>query len=581
MPRLLVRAKNHDRERSLGWLAVAWMEALVLHGRGDVTGQPIVMGDEYTGFIVDCYAVGEDGRRLYDSAFISRPKGCDKSGLAARIDLFEALGPCRTLRDEGGDAVFAEGGEVYRDPYGLGFEYVYSPGEPMGRHVQSPMIRCMATEEGQTGNVYDSVHYNLTEGPLSAVLDRADDAGLTRIMLPRKAGPRGGSIIPSTSGAASKDGGLETHASFDETHLYTTPELQRMYATVTRNLGKRRKIAETWFLESTTMYNPSQQSVAKETFKLAGLIQEGKVKRERLLLDHRWGSVAPEDLGDEKKLRAGLVDSYGDAAEWVDIDGLVDDILDPRSEVTDSIRYFLNDQATSESAWMDAFEWSARSVETLAEAGEVIPPPKKGDIITLGFDGSRSRVRGITDATALIATRVGDGLQWELGVWEQPRGLTAWEVPVAEVEATIDETFRDFSVVAFFADPAKWETRVAAWEAKYGKRLAVKSSDRHPIEWWMTGSSAQRTVRVLEQYRNAVIDGEMSHVDSPALTRHILAAHMKPSRSGVQIGKENPSSDRKIDAAVAAVLSWQARTAALAAGVGTKRRSSFVPSRIR
>lgn len=581
MPRLLVRARVHDRNRSLGWLAVAWMEALVLHGRGDVTGMPIVMGDEYTGFIVDCYAVAEDGRRLYDSAFISRPKGCDKSGLAARIDLFEALGPCRTLRTDGGEPVFATGGEIYRDPYGLGFEYEYSPGEPMGRHVQSPMIRCMATEEGQTGNVYDSVHYNLTEGPLAGALDRSDDAGLTRVMLPRTTGPRGGSIIPSTSGAASKDGGLETHASFDETHLYITPELRRMYATVGRNLGKRRKIAETWFLESTTMYAPGQQSVAEETFKLAKLIQEGKTKRERLLLDHRWGSVAPDDLGDEKALRGGLVDSYGDATEWVDVDALVDDILDPRSDVTDSIRYFLNDQSTAENAWMDAFEWSARSVETLAQDGEIVPPPKKGDVIALGFDGSRSRVRGITDATAVIATRVNDGLQWELGVWEQPRGITAWEVPVAEVEACIDEAFRDFTVVAFFADPAKWETRVAAWEAKYAKRLLVKSSDRHPIEWWMTGSASQRTVRALEQYRNAVLDGEMSHLDSPVLTRHILAARMLPTRTGVQIGKDNPSSDRKIDAAVAAVISWQARTAALAAGAGVKRRSAFVPSRIR
>jgi hypothetical protein len=36
----------------------------------------------------------------------------------------------------------------------------------MGQHVRTPYIRCMATEEGQTGNVYDSVYYNLTEGPV-------------------------------------------------------------------------------------------------------------------------------------------------------------------------------------------------------------------------------------------------------------------------------------------------------------------------------------------------------------------------------------------------------------------------------
>ena len=35
------------------------------------------------------------GGLLYDSAFLSRPKGCDKSGLAARFALFEGMGPCR------------------------------------------------------------------------------------------------------------------------------------------------------------------------------------------------------------------------------------------------------------------------------------------------------------------------------------------------------------------------------------------------------------------------------------------------------------------------------------------------------
>src|SRR5690606_15951761 len=148
----------------------------------------------------------ENTHRLYDSAFLSRPKGCDKSGLGGRFALFEALGPCRF-------AGWAEGGETYEDPWGLGFQYVYEPGEPMGRHVTAPFIRCMATEEGQTGNVYDTVLLNLTDedAPLSQIPGL--DAGLTRIYL-----PGGGEIRPSTASSASKDGGLETFVVFDETH---------------------------------------------------------------------------------------------------------------------------------------------------------------------------------------------------------------------------------------------------------------------------------------------------------------------------------------------------------------------------
>lgn len=77
MPRTLVLAPAHDRRRSLGWLCTAWCEYLVRHGPGAVKGRPVQHGDEYTGFLVDCYALGDDPQnthRLYDSAFFSRPK---------------------------------------------------------------------------------------------------------------------------------------------------------------------------------------------------------------------------------------------------------------------------------------------------------------------------------------------------------------------------------------------------------------------------------------------------------------------------------------------------------------------------
>src|SRR5690606_1322071 len=142
--------------RSLGRLAVAWMEHFCLHGPGDVQGEPVRLSDELAGFTADCYSLDAEGRRLYDSVFFSRPKGCDKSGHAARIAMFEALGPCRF-------AGWASGGETF---LWLDFRYLYLPGEPMGRPVTYPFIRCLATEEGQTGNTYDAIFYNLREGPL-------------------------------------------------------------------------------------------------------------------------------------------------------------------------------------------------------------------------------------------------------------------------------------------------------------------------------------------------------------------------------------------------------------------------------
>lgn len=555
MPRTLVRAPEHDRNRSLGWLAVAWMEFFCRHGPGDVQGQPVRHGDEFTGFLVDCYALDADGRQMYDSAFFSRPKGSDKSGLGGRLALFEALGPCRF-------AGWAEGGEVYEDPWGLGFRYVYEPGEPMGRPVTAPYIRCMATEEGQTGNVYDTVYFNLTddESPLSHV--PGVDAGLTRIYL-----PGGGEITPSTASSASKDGGKETFVVFDETHLYNQSELRRMYNTVTRNMRKRKKIAGTWFLETTTMFAAGEDSIAEATYKLAEQIQEGRSRRSRLMYDHRWGEC--EDLSAEDQLRAAILESFGEAIEWNDIDAIVDEFYDTRKDPVDSRRYFLNASTATSDAWLAPHEWSAcLNVEKVVA---------DGDRITLGFDGSRHRNRGVADATALVGCRVSDGHLFEIAVWEQPQGPAGddWWVPTEEVEAAVRSAFNRWKVVAFYADPAAdWRSYVAGWEADYGRRLRVKSSQKHPIEWWM--NRAYLVVRALAQFHSAVVNGELSHDGSFALTRHVLNARRRPSRSGLQIAKENPDSPRKIDAAVAATLAWQARLDALAKGMDRKSASGRV-----
>jgi hypothetical protein len=535
------------------------MEHFCVHGPGDVQGEPVVHGDEYAAFVADCYAVDENGRLRYDSAFLSRPKGCDKSGLGSRFALFEALGPCRL-------AGWAKGGEVFEDPWGLGFRHVYAAGDPMGRPVTSPFIRIMATEEGQTGNVYDSVYANLTDGPLADV--PGVDAGLTRVYL-----PGGGEIRPSTASSSAKDGGKETFVVFDETHLYNTPELKRMYATVGRNLRKRKKIAGTWFLETTTMFAPGEESVAEATYQLAEAIREGRSRRQRLLFDHRWGEC--ENLADEDGLRAALTEAYGDALDWNDLDGLVDGVYDTRSAESDSRRFFLNAATGSADAWIEQFEW--------ASVIDVTKVVADGEPITLGFDGSRARRRGTTDATALIACRVSDGHVFEplpQCVWEQPDGPAGdnWQVPVIEVLAAVDECFRRFNVVGFYADPSKWEGHIAAWEAAFGSRLKVRASRSNPIGW--SFARPLIVVEALARFHSAVVDHEMTHDGSHALMRHVLNAHRRTSRSGIQIAKEHPDSRRKIDAAIAAVLASQARLDALAAGVGT-HDETYVPRRIR
>lgn len=340
MPVVRVTPPYHDRARSLGELATQWIEHFVVHGPGDVQGQPVELDDELYALNLDCYALDSKGRRHCDSVFFSRAKGRDKSGHAARLVLFEAFGPARF-------AGFAKGGEEYR---WRDFRYSYSPGEPMGQPVTYPFIRCLATEENQAGNTYDNVYFNLTEGPLGEGLS-SNAAGLTRVNV-----PGGGEIVPSTASNASKDGGKESFVVFDETHLYKTAELRRMYDTVRRN-ARKRKAAEPWTLETSTMYLMGEESVAELSHDLAKDVLEGKVRKQRFLFDHREG-FPDVDLADEESLLRSLKESYGPFADVMDLDNIVRHIWDPRNHPQDSKRFFLNMASAAADAWLGEGEWT-------------------------------------------------------------------------------------------------------------------------------------------------------------------------------------------------------------------------------
>ncbi|WP_226654963.1 hypothetical protein [Leifsonia sp. LS1] len=527
-----------------------WIETFTVHGPGDVQGEPSILTDEHADFVVDCYAQDVEGRRLYDSAFYSRPKGTDKSGLAAKLALLEAFGPCRF---EG----WARGGETYEF---LGKVYTYRKGEAMARPVKVPYVRIMATEEGQTGNVYDTVHFNLTEeqAPLSALRAYGCDPGLSRVIL-----PDGGEITPSTSGAASKDGGKETFAVFDETHLYNTPILRSMYRTVTRNLRKRKKIAGTWFLETTTMYAPGEQSVAEETYDLADKIEEGKARRAKLLFDHRWAE--PKDLRNEANLADAFEEAYGDAIAWNSIPDLIDGVFDTRQPEADTRRYFFNALVSSSNSWIEAETLRARGMSRIRAAAKKAGTdwswvrPWEKDVVTLGFDGSIS-----DDATALVACRVQDRHIFPLLIEEVPDGPESegWEVNQEAFDAAVADAFKRYTVVGFYADPPHWQDYIDSWEREFGKDLKVKSSAKSAIRWWTKRDvqMAEALERLLEAIRGGTVSFDDESKLGKQMMRHFINAKRWKRRGGTVIGKEGKNSPRKIDAAMAATLAFLAAT---------------------
>lgn len=519
---------------TLGWGVVDWVEEYLCHGPGDVMGELLELDDEFTNFLLWAYSLfprehPRAGRRRYRKALLSRPKGRAKSELAGEVASAEFLGPVR-------------------------FDGWNAQGEPVGRPVRSPFIRCLATEETQAGNTYENVRVMLEHARDNfPELFGHVDPGLSRTLL-----GGGGEIRPSSASSAAKDGGKETFVVPDETHLYITPELRRMYRTVSRNLAKR-KAAEPWMLETSTMYALGQDSVAEGTYKTAARVATGALRDQSLLVDHREAS-ADLDWDDDEQVMAGLVDVYGDFAPNMDLEEVLRQIRDPEADRVEVVRYFGNRASPLSGAAFDVKRW--------AELYRPVRVPRR-TWITLGFDGARFR-----DTTALVACGISSGHVWPLGVWERPADAPEdWSVPTAEVNAAVDDAFSEFRVWRLYADPPYWEDQVDTWAGKYGEKRVTR--------WW---THRQRPMAfALRAFQSAMIGGDISHDGSPLLAAHIAHARKRTTqmrdddgKSLWTIAKESPDSPLKIDAAMAAVLAVEARGDAIAAGMLKKMASKAV-----
>ncbi|MFF4791833.1 terminase TerL endonuclease subunit [Streptomyces sp. NPDC001276] len=520
---------------SLGFEVIDWIsEMLAAPDRGEY--EPFVLYPEQEDFVLRYYEINPaTGKRRFRRGVISRPRGWGKSPFLAALAIVEALGP---VVPDGWDA----------------------DGQPVGKpwaEVRTPLVQIAAVSETQTKNTWAPL-LEMLQGP---VLD--EYPGLepldSFVNLPR------GRIEPITSSARTVKGNKPVFAVLDQTEEWVRSNNGlRLAETMRINAAK---VGGTT-IESPNAYIPGEGSVAEDSAAFWTKIREGRAKDDGLYYDHR--EAPPEtDLTDRQSLLAGLAYTYGNSADrnggHVDLDTIVATIWDPSTDPQTSRADFLNQITHASDSWISQPEWAG-----VAAPDKVVG---RGEEIVLGFDGSRRRNRGVTDATALVGCRVSDGHLFLVDCWEQPEGPFGqdWQVPTVEVLARVEETFRDYKVVGMYADPARWESHVAKWEAEHGRRLKLKASTQHPIEWWMTGGRSFQIVRALEKFRSSVVDGELSHDGSSVLTRHILNARRRESRSGIQIMKEHPDSARKIDAAVAAVLAWQARVDAMAKGLGRKK----------
>lgn len=396
-------------------------------------------------------------------------------------------------------------------------------GEPVGRLHSTPWVQIAAVSEDQTDNTYVALYQSL-EGSDSAD-ELGLDVGLTRVH--RKNSP--GRLEPVTSSAGSRLGQPVTFAVLDETHLWVPSNGgQKLAATIRRNTAK---VSGRTF-ETTNAYRPGDGSVAEDSHRAA---KEGA---KGLLYDAREPEPI-DDLRNRKALRKALVQSYGDSSAWVDLDRIVEEVQDPATDPIDARRFYLNQIVAVADAWVEPALWQALNTN------ERISP---GETVVLGFDGGAT-----DDSTALVAVRVSDGLCQLLGCWEKPLEAREWQVPREEVDAAFVEAMHNFRVVRAYVDPPYWREELARWSHEFADS---------GVAAWETYRAANMS-RAVEATETAISTGVLKHSTSATLDRHVTNARRRRSRWGDTVAKDAERSPRKIDAAVALILAWQARLDAM------------------
>lgn len=519
---------------TLGWSLLDWYTEMLAQP-DCVDYQPLQLTTEQAKFVLDWYRLDpETCRFTYRRGVLSRAKGWGKSPIMGALGAGEALAP---VVPDGWDA----------------------NGRPVGKpwsEVRTPRVQFAALNEDQTRNAFEPMLEMLREGP---VMDYYDIQPMESfVALPK------GRIEYITAAALSKEGEKPVFAALDQTEGWNRSNGGKQLAAVLRrNAGKIGGRT----IETPNSYRPGAGSVSEDTFAYANAIEEGRARETGLLLDHRE-APSDTDMMDVDSLRAGLVHAYGDSAQeaggWVDLDRIVAEIHDPATDPQDARQYYLNQVTHASDSWISRPEIMATA-----------DPEKEialGDTIVLGFDGSRGRVRGKADATALVGMRLSDKHLFVVQVWERrDNDPQDWAPNPSEVDAVVRETFRDYNVIGFYADPSGWTGQVAQWEADFAKKLKVKASRNEPVAAWPRGKDS-RVSEYVERLRQALVLGEVTWDGSSALMRHMLNARRRNTRTGYLLYKQFPDSPDKIDAAYASVMAYKAALDAISSGATKKSK---------
>lgn len=509
---------------TLGYQVADWIEAHCVIPDRAVAGQPFKLSDEQFNHLLWQYRLRPGATFnidrpaapfVYLGSVLVRSQKWGKGPFSSARICAQAVGP----------VVFA------------GWD---ANGEPVGMPWATPHIQVAAVAEDQTDNIWRALKPMIELGPLASVIP---DTGLERINL---AG--GGLIEPVTSAALTRLGARITYVELDEPHLMTRRNGGvKLADTLRRNVAG---MGGRWSATGNA-YDPSEKSVEQDDV-------EGKLPD--VYVDF---PESPAGSWANKRERRKILNFAYRGAPYVDVDRIEAECvrLAAKGDPGQAERFYGNRIVSGSDKAFDVPKiWTP-----LAAPGRVIVPKR---VITLGFDGARRQ-----DSTGLVGTDVETGHQFVAGKWARPLDIGEdddWEIDEADVNAAVDLAFDTWNVWRLYGDPPYWETAMDRWAGTYGEQRVVR--------WWTNRDKAMAFA--LKAWKSDMRPGVLSHDGDELLAEHLGNAVRKWTRIRDEpdgdadtladflwlIRKESPKSTRKIDLAMAACLSWEARGGALRAG---------------
>jgi phage terminase large subunit-like protein len=328
----------------------------------------------------------------------------------------------------------------------------------------------------------------------------------------------------------------------DELAQWTTPGLARAWAALTTAGGARRR-AQVFAIST------AGEAIHRHDSILGRLIDrneaDGELERPHQGLtisrNHQARTLLYRYESPSTEVTDVAAHKLANPASWITSAWLERQAKNPELSAADFLQLHCNVWAATDDTWLAPMQWAA-----LADPGRIL---EDGEEVCLGFDGSRHQ-----DATALVGCTA-DGHVFTIKVWERPEGAARWEVTSADVDAEVYAAMERWTVRRAYLDPPLWQSEIDTWAREFGSAIVPWATNRP------TPMSA-----ACERFRTDALAGAFSHDADPTLRRHVLAARLERTRSGHVLTRAQRGGPDHIDGAIAAVLAYEARADALAAG---------------